>query len=188
MYSPRINQWSILPSMHVQRSGNGHDGSQKSMSICCRCIGHRSQRYVKERRSPIERDIRRKDLHLRWFQWTRVHEQCGTFRSTNKPMDVDRTDAFPSIRRWYRRVPSTYLCAVGVTRTTVSLTSCTHSSGGFNGSSRMNSGERYDPTTNTWTSIPDMFNPRSNFALEVVDVLLRFSSRFSHRSSTIMSL
>lgn len=40
-------------------------------------------------------------------------------------------------------------------------------SGGFNGSTRLSSGERYNPKTNTWTLIPDMYNPRSNFALEV---------------------
>jgi hypothetical protein len=31
----------------------------------------------------------------------------------------------------------------------------------------MNSGERYNPKTNTWMSISDMYNPRSNFAIEV---------------------
>lgn len=39
--------------------------------------------------------------------------------------------------------------------------------GGFNGSTRMNSCERYDSRTNTWTSVSDMFNPRSNFAVQV---------------------
>jgi len=43
------------------------------------------------------------------------------------------------------------------------------SRGGFNGSTRMNSGERYNSKTNTWMSIPDMYNPRSNFAIEVCD-------------------
>ncbi|CAB0002417.1 unnamed protein product, partial [Nesidiocoris tenuis] len=33
--------------------------------------------------------------------------------------------------------------------------------GGFNGTARMNSGERYDPSKNTWTAIPEMYNPRS---------------------------
>ena len=46
------------------------------------------------------------------------------------------------------------------------------SRGGFNGSTRMNSGERYNPKTNTWMSIPDMYNPRSNFAIEVSQCLL----------------
>jgi kelch-like protein 10 len=33
----------------------------------------------------------------------------------------------------------------------------------------MNSGERYNPKTNTWMSILDMYNPRSNFAIEVCE-------------------
>lgn len=41
--------------------------------------------------------------------------------------------------------------------------------GGFNGSTRLNSGEKYNPKTNTWISIPDMYNPRSNFAIEICD-------------------
>ena len=39
--------------------------------------------------------------------------------------------------------------------------------GGFNGITRMNSAERYSVRTNQWTSIPEMYNPRSNFAIEV---------------------
>lgn len=39
--------------------------------------------------------------------------------------------------------------------------------GGFNGSTRMNSGERYNPKTNSWMPMADMYNPRSNFAIEV---------------------
>ena len=33
----------------------------------------------------------------------------------------------------------------------------------------MCSGEKYNPATNAWTQIPDMYNPRSNFAIEVID-------------------
>jgi len=39
--------------------------------------------------------------------------------------------------------------------------------GGFNGISRMNTGERYNPLTNSWSALPDMYSPRSNFAIEV---------------------
>jgi hypothetical protein len=39
--------------------------------------------------------------------------------------------------------------------------------GGFNGTSRLNTGERYHPAMNTWRPIVDMFHPRSNFAIEV---------------------
>lgn len=41
--------------------------------------------------------------------------------------------------------------------------------GGFNGVSRMNSGERYFPEANQWHPMPDMYTTRSNFAIEVID-------------------
>ncbi|XP_045495092.1 kelch-like protein 10 isoform X5 [Colias croceus] len=44
--------------------------------------------------------------------------------------------------------------------------------GGFNGISRMCSGEVYDPATNAWSPVPDMYNPRSNFAIEVIDDMI----------------
>ena len=39
--------------------------------------------------------------------------------------------------------------------------------GGFDGQSRLFTGERYNPTTNTWRRIPAMYTARSNFAIEV---------------------
>ena len=39
--------------------------------------------------------------------------------------------------------------------------------GGFKGITRMNNGERYDPHTNTWTMLGEMYSPRSNFGIEV---------------------
>lgn len=36
----------------------------------------------------------------------------------------------------------------------------------------MCSGEVYDPLTNTWAPVPDMYNPRSNFAIEVIDDMI----------------
>lgn len=39
--------------------------------------------------------------------------------------------------------------------------------GGFNGTARLSTGERYNPSMNTWRPITDMFHPRSNFAIEV---------------------
>ena len=39
--------------------------------------------------------------------------------------------------------------------------------GGFNGITRMNSAERYNPETQVWSTIPEMFSPRSNFAVGV---------------------
>lgn len=36
----------------------------------------------------------------------------------------------------------------------------------------MNSGERFNPTSNTWTSIKEMYHPRSNFGLEIIDDMI----------------
>jgi len=44
-----------------------------------------------------------------------------------------------------------------------------HAIGGFNGTSRMTSGEKFDPERNTWTTLPDMRTPRSNSGIEVVN-------------------
>lgn len=44
---------------------------------------------------------------------------------------------------------------------------CIYALGGFNGITRMNTGERYCPQTRQWTPIPEMYSPRSNFATEV---------------------
>ena len=41
--------------------------------------------------------------------------------------------------------------------------------GGFNGITRLNNAERYDPATNSWNAINDMYSPRSNFGIEVID-------------------
>ena len=46
--------------------------------------------------------------------------------------------------------------------------------GGFNGTSRLNTGERYNPTMNTWRAITDMFHPRSNFAIEVTIIKISY--------------
>jgi len=51
--------------------------------------------------------------------------------------------------------------------------------GGFNGLSRMNSGERFDPATGRWTPVVDMSNPRSNFAVEVLDDMIFVAGGFN---------
>jgi len=48
--------------------------------------------------------------------------------------------------------------------------------GGFNGITRMNNGEKYNPVTNSWSNITEMYSPRSNFGIEVG---LRVASRHS---------
>lgn len=44
--------------------------------------------------------------------------------------------------------------------------------GGFNGAARLNTGEKYDPITNNWSSIKEMSTPRSNFGIEVIDDMI----------------
>ena len=39
--------------------------------------------------------------------------------------------------------------------------------GGFNGTRRLSSIERYDPDTEEWRPLPPMLNARSNFAMTV---------------------
>jgi len=51
--------------------------------------------------------------------------------------------------------------------------------GGFNGLVRMNSSEKFDPTTNRWSWVVDMYNPRSNFAVEVLDDMIFVAGGFN---------
>lgn len=44
--------------------------------------------------------------------------------------------------------------------------------GGFNGTARLSTGERYDPETQTWTFIREMNHSRSNFGLEIIDDMI----------------
>lgn len=44
--------------------------------------------------------------------------------------------------------------------------------GGFNGSSRLKTCEKYSPTTNQWSNVPDMTYERSNFAIEILDDMI----------------
>ena len=47
---------------------------------------------------------------------------------------------------------------------------CTLCTGGFNGTRRLSSIERYDPDTEEWRPLPPMLNARSNFAMTVSNV------------------
>lgn len=46
------------------------------------------------------------------------------------------------------------------------------SAGGFTGNERIKSGEKYDPVNNRWERIPNMYNARSNFAIEIIDDMI----------------
>lgn len=56
--------------------------------------------------------------------------------------------------------------------------------GGFDGVNRLRTVEAYSPIANTWRTIPTMFNPRSNFGIEVVDDLLFVVGGFNGFTTT----
>lgn len=41
--------------------------------------------------------------------------------------------------------------------------------GGFNGINRLSTCEKFNPESNAWTFIPEMYRMRSNFAAEIID-------------------
>ncbi|KAJ8946772.1 hypothetical protein NQ318_018981 [Aromia moschata] len=62
--------------------------------------------------------------------------------------------------------------------------------GGFNGYTRLATGEKYTPDVSAgWTEIPEMLTPRSNFATAILDeyifVIGGFNDRFVSGSATI---
>uniref|UniRef100_W5N4M0 Kelch like family member 10 n=1 Tax=Lepisosteus oculatus TaxID=7918 RepID=W5N4M0_LEPOC len=59
-----------------------------------------------------------------------------------------------------------------------------HEVGGFDGTNRLRSAEAYNPLTNSWRPVPTMFNPRSNFGIEVVDDLLFVVGGFNGFTTT----
>lgn len=61
---------------------------------------------------------------------------------------------------------------------------CCPQVGGFDGANRLRSAEAYSPVANTWRTIPTMFNPRSNFGIEVVDDLLFVVGGFNGFTTT----
>lgn len=56
--------------------------------------------------------------------------------------------------------------------------------GGFDGVNRLRTAEAYSPAANTWRVVPTMFNPRSNFGIEVVDDLLFVVGGFNGYATT----
>ena len=67
----------------------------------------------------------------------------------------------------------TFIHAMRSARSGVSLMpyhGCLYAIGGFNGFSRLNTAEKYDPSKpGEWTNIAEMASPRSNFASVIVD-------------------
>lgn len=49
---------------------------------------------------------------------------------------------------------------------------------------RLCSAEAYNPTANMWRTVPNMFSPRSNFGIEVVDDLLVVVGGFNGFTTT----
>ncbi|KAL1462179.1 hypothetical protein MTO96_027194 [Rhipicephalus appendiculatus] len=52
------------------------------------------------------------------------------------------------------------------------------------GTNRLFSAEKYNPETNTWTSLPNMYTPRSNFAIAIIDNLVFAIGGFNGQSTT----
>ena len=91
-------------------------------------------------------------------------------------MDSDTTDAKPT--EWRRSVVCHRFHFVSrhslAYRTgVIAYRGAIYAMGGFNGTARLNTGERYNPAMNAWRPIADMFHPRSNFAIEVRPLFAR---------------
>lgn len=56
--------------------------------------------------------------------------------------------------------------------------------GGFDGHARLRSAEAYNPETNTWSPVPSMLTPRSNFGIEVVEDRLFVAGGFDGSTTT----
>ena len=51
--------------------------------------------------------------------------------------------------------------------------------GGFDGLNRLRTAEVYNEEVNSWSMLPNMLNPRSNFGLEVVDDIIVVAGGFN---------
>lgn len=56
--------------------------------------------------------------------------------------------------------------------------------GGFDGHTRLRSVEAYNPETNTWSPVPSMLTPRSNFGIEVIEDRLFVAGGFDGTATT----
>ena len=93
----------------------------------------------------------------------------GILQSRDQSMDAHPTDA--ESKKWCWSVISIQRTfsfdAVFSVSGVIAYQGSVYAIGGFNGVTRLSTGERYNPTMNTWRPITDMFHPRSNFAVEV---------------------
>ena len=55
--------------------------------------------------------------------------------------------------------------------------------GGFDGTTRLQTAERYNPRTNTWRDVPSMHNSHSNFGIAVIDDRIFVAGGFNGFSS-----
>ncbi len=106
-------------------------------------------------------------------------------------MDNDTTDAESS--KWCWSVISIilfFLLYIFHCKGVIAYRGSVYAIGGFNGTSRLGTGERYNPIMNTWRPITDMFHPRSNFAIEVIIMRISFIryKNLSYRFSMILFL
>ncbi|EHB02827.1 Kelch-like protein 10 [Heterocephalus glaber] len=91
-------------------------------------------------------------------------------------LNVKQEDAvFEAILKWISHDPQNRKQYISVLLPKV---------GGFDGINRLRSAEAYSPVANTWRTIPTMFNPRSNFGIEVVDDLLFVVGGFNGFTTT----
>ncbi|CAF4315818.1 unnamed protein product [Rotaria sp. Silwood2] len=139
-YSPNSNQWLPIPPMHAQRSDASATVLQCIIYICGGFNGQECMNSAEY-------------FDPKTNQWTMIAPM------RNRRSGIGVIAYHNSIYAMFEKY---------------NIFECMYENefvfrGGFNGSTRMNSGEKYNPKTNTWMSIPDMYNPRSNFAIEVVD-------------------
>ena len=155
-YLIESNQWSAICPMHVQRS----DAS------ACTLNG----RTFNARLSlSVFAVLLRSSVYLWRFRWTRMFAYSRILQSCYQSMDSHSADAQSTERRGSVSSVQCTSSSNGVAAASgvIAYRGSVYAIGGFNGATRLSTGERYNPSVNTWRPISDMFHPRSNFAIEV---------------------
>lgn len=167
-YSPETNQWTILKSMSVERSDahatvlNGLIYICGSSQLCSPPCGALLTVYFRWLQwvacARFSRILRRGNRHLdnsHWDDvatlWTGLHRAQGVYLGSRRLQWGHKT-----INRYVSVIVSPLIFPIEV-NPMVGL----HWPG-----------ERYDPTTNTWSMIHEMCTPRSNFGIEVIDDMI----------------